>query len=54
MLIDVDKIPPYERQLLLVFNQAVERCPSLNETQKVVIEQKLQDIVHVWTSKEFV
>lgn len=54
MLANVDKIDAYERQLLLVFRQAVERSPWLNETKKRVIERKLQEIVDVWTSEDFV
>ena len=54
MLKDINKIEPYERQLLLVLKQATENSPYLNETQKTVIERKLQEIVNVWTSKDFV
>ena len=54
MLAHVDGIDAYERQLLLVFKQAAERSPYLNETQKRVIERKLQEIVDVWTAKDFV
>jgi hypothetical protein len=32
MLNDVDRIQPYERQLLLVFKQAMESSNSLNDT----------------------
>jgi len=32
MLQDVDKMPAYEKQLLLVFKMAMERCPELNTT----------------------
>lgn len=54
MLSNVGEIDPYERQLLLVFKQAVERSPWLNETKKRVIERKLQEIVDVWTNEDFV
>lgn len=54
MLANVDKMDPYERQLLLVFGQAAENSPWLNETKKRVIERKLQEIVDVWTKKDFV
>ena len=47
-------MPPYERQLLLVFNMAMENSPQLNETKKRVIEQKIQEIVDVWTKDNFV
>lgn len=54
MLANVDKIDPYERQLLLVFKQAAENSPWLNETKKRIIERKLQEIVDVWTREDFV
>lgn len=54
MLANIDEMDPYERQLLLVFRQAAENSPRLNETQKRVIERKLQEIVDVWTKKDFV
>lgn len=50
MLVGVDKISPYERQLLLVFKQAVERSYDLDVGQKNYIEQKLQEIVSKWTN----
>lgn len=54
MLADADKIPPYERQMLLVFKWAMENSHELNQTQKTLIEDKLQQIVNVWTKKNFV
>ena len=54
MLQNVDQIPAYERQHLLVFKQDVENSPHLNETQKKCIERKLQDIVDIWTKPDFV
>lgn len=53
MIVGVDSMHPYERMLLLNFKQAMERSPDLNETKKLVIEQKIQEIVKVWISKEF-
>ena len=38
MLQNVDSIPPYPRQLLLVFLQSVVNSPELNQTKKTVIE----------------
>ena len=54
MLSNVDKIDAYERQMLLVFMQAVLNSPWLNETKKRVIERLLQQVVDVWTSEDFV
>lgn len=53
MLQNVDKIPAYERQHLLVFKRDVENSPHLNETQKLIIERKLQEIVDTWNAKDF-
>lgn len=53
MLRNVDKIQPWERQLLLVFKEAAERSPYLNETQKRCIENTLQEVVDIWTSENF-
>lgn len=39
---------------LLVFKFDVENSHNLNETQKLVIERKLQEIVDVWTKKDYV
>lgn len=52
MLYHADDIDPYDRQLIFVLANAVKISPWLNETQKLVIERKLQEIVDVWTSKE--
>lgn len=53
MLNNVDKIPAYERQHLLVFRQDVDNSPHLNETQKRIIERKLQEIVDTWNATDF-
>ena len=52
MLSGAEQINPYDRQLLLVYRQAVENSPYLNETQKRLIDKKLQEIVNIWTNKE--
>lgn len=54
LLQNVDNIPAYEKMHLMVFKQDVENSPYLNNTQKTVIERKLQEIVDVWTKKDFV
>lgn len=51
MLIGVESISPYERQMLLIFKITVENSPHLNEEQKTRIETKLQEIVNVWNGK---
>ena len=48
----IDEIPPYERQLLLVAKRQLENSPHIGETKKRVIEQKFQEIVDAYTSKE--
>lgn len=53
MLAKVDELQPYERMLLLNFKQAMERSPQLNETQKLCIENRLQEIVDIWTKSDF-
>ena len=52
MLQNVDEIPAYERQHLLVFKQDVENSPHLNNTQKEIILNRLQVIVDVWTKPD--
>ena len=52
MLQNVDEIPAYERQHLLVFKHDVENSPYLNNTQKAIILNKLQVIVDVWTKPD--
>ncbi len=55
MLQNVDKLEPYiTRQLLIRFKQDVDNSPHLCETKKRIIEHKLQEIVDVWTTKDFV
>lgn len=54
MLQNVDSMPAYERMHLLTFKYDVENSPHLNETQKTCIERKLQEIVNVWTKKDFI
>lgn len=49
MFIDIDNIPPYERQLLLIANQAVQNSHEIDTEQKTRIEAKFQDIVDIWT-----
>lgn len=48
MLSNVDGIPPYERQLLWIFGQAVQNSHDLTVLQKEIIENRLQDIVDAW------
>ena len=48
MLTDLDKMSPYERQLLWIFGQAAKNSHELTVFQKEVIENRLQDIVDVW------
>lgn len=52
LLQNVDNIPAYERQHLLVFKQDVENSPYLNNTQKELILNKLQVIADIWTKPE--
>lgn len=52
MLVGIGNINPYERQLLLVFKQSVERSPDLNVEQKTFIEAKLQEIVSEWIKRK--
>lgn len=52
MLYNADKIDAYDRQLIFVLANAVKMSPHLDETQKLVIERKLQEIVYTWTKKE--
>lgn len=52
ILQNVDQIPAYEKQHLLVFKQDVENSPYLNNTQKELILNKIQVIVDIWTKKE--
>lgn len=54
MLQNVDNIPTYERQHLLVFKQDVDNSPYLNETKKRIIERKLQEIVDTWNATDFI
>lgn len=54
LLANANKIEPYQRQLLLVFKQAAENSPDLNETQKLAIERHLQEVVNIWTNPDFV
>lgn len=54
MIQNVDNIPAYERMHLLTFKQDVENSHHLNNTQKECIERKLQEIVDIWTKKDFV
>ena len=51
MLAHVDKMDPYERQLLLVFKQAADNSPFLDNTQKTAVERLLQEVVDVWTGQ---
>ena len=48
MLTGSEKMPPYERQLLWIFGQAVKNSHELTVLQKEVIENRLQDIVDTW------
>ena len=55
ILQNVDALEPYmTRQLLFRFQQDMENSPHLCETKKRIIERKLQEIVDVWTTKDFV
>lgn len=54
MLTNVDSVPPYPRQLLLVFLQSVVNSPELNNTKKVLIEDLCQRIVGTWISKDLI
>lgn len=54
MLLDVDKIAPYERQQLLVALGAILNSPQFNRTQKTCCEAKFQEIVEILTSKEYI
>lgn len=55
MILDkIDELPVREKMALLAFKQLVENSGYLNETQKTVIERLLQEIVDVWTKKDFV
>lgn len=49
MLQNVDSIPPYPRQLLLVFLQSAMNSPDINVPKKILIEDLCQKIVAVWT-----
>ena len=53
MLYKADEMDAYDRQRIFVLNDAVRDSPRLNETQKLVIENRLQEIVDVWTKKDF-
>lgn len=48
MLIDVDKMRPYERMLLLTFKHAADNSPELTPQQKARIEDRLQQVVQIW------
>lgn len=54
MLQNIDEISPYPRQLLMVFLQAAQNSPELNNTKKVLIESLCQKIVGTWTSKDLI
>lgn len=54
MFVNEDKMQAYERNLLTVLALAVRDSPYLTVSQKTVIENKLQEIVNVWTSGDFV
>ena len=54
MLLEVDKIQAYEKQLILVAYNQLMNSPQLNETQKCVIERKFQEIVDAYVKKDFV
>lgn len=55
MIQDVDEIEPYTtRQLLLRFAEAVKSSSHLNETQKIIIDRLVQEIVDTWTSRNLV
>ena len=51
---NLDSMQAYERNLLWVFALAAENSPYLNQTQKLIIERKLREIVDVWTCKNYV
>lgn len=51
---ELDGIQPYERNLMWVFALAVQNSPYLNQTQKLMIENKLREITEVWTGKNYV
>ena len=53
MLANIDKMQVYERQLLLVAYNQLMQSPYLNETQKQIIENKFQEIVYTYVSKDF-
>lgn len=53
MLYKADEMDAYDRQRIFVLNDAVRDSPRLNETQKRVIERLLQEIVDVWTNKDY-
>lgn len=52
MLTNVDMIPARERQLLLVFKWAMDNSHELTPLQKTRIEDRLQQVVQIWTNKE--
>ena len=52
MLANMDKMDPYEKNLLWVFLLAVQNSPWLNETKKRTIERLLQQVVDAWTAAE--
>ena len=52
MLFNVDRIPPYERQLLWIFGQAVQNSHDLTVLQKEIIENRLQEIVNAWVKPQ--
>lgn len=54
MLINVESMSPYPRQLLLVFLQAAQNSPELNNTKKILIEDLCQKIAQAWTSKDLI
>lgn len=53
-LYGLDEMDAYERQLLVTAAWALDNSPRLNETQKRVIERKLQEIVDVYKKKDFI
>lgn len=55
MLANVDGVEDVQaRMLLLRFQEAAEKSPYLNETQKLIIERHLQEIVNVWTCEDYI
>lgn len=52
MLIGVDEMAPYPRQLLLVFKWAMDNSHELTPLQKERITDRLQQVVQIWTKKE--